>query len=113
MGRAESPKEQFNVRLPPVVVGDVDRRYFKKGWERPLQIVAAVLSFEALDDEGQAGMIRLATQVLSNEDAWAGALKEARKGGEAPLDDADLERTLRSLIRRYKAASTDRRTAKG
>jgi hypothetical protein len=102
---------QMNVRLPPPVVKHVHDRYHDEGWDRPLQVIAAILAFDSMDELAKKRYVQLATQVDIDHGAWKAVLERVTAPLDSPLDDRRVGRLLRALVQYHSKPEGVRRRA--
>ena len=102
VGAAKPPTDQINCRLPVATLEYLDWLERRKGTAKARYLLAALVSYECLDEEARSAFMEWATRISRGEASWGeipGVEQHYKK------KDLDPKRVLASLEQLFGIAS--------
>ena len=100
MEKTADDRPQLNIKMPKSLKRHIKTREYDFGWSGRMQVIAALVVFEAMDDVSRQKAVSIATRAAETEEAWPNFVKAIEGVKESLLDPKAVRRTIELLAQR-------------
>lgn len=111
MVRAQEPRVQFNLRLPPAVLRRLEKLADESVVEKQMLALAALVGFELMNKQTRLVMTQFARRVAKGEVKWDQIVDMGSRLALPESDRAGLVQALNGLVNPVQSKPAKRRQA--